>query len=156
MTPSDQNDIRRARALARVLDTAVGVPGTPIRVGLDALLGLFPGAGDVVAAAFSSWIVLAAARRGAPPAVLGRMLLNVVVDTAVGAIPLLGDLFDVAWKSNTRNVELLERFAAQPAQVARGSRMWGAVVVFLVLLALIAIGTGAVLLARLLWRMMTG
>src|SRR5687767_2496107 len=105
--PNDA-DVRRARALARALDTAIGVPGTPLRIGADAILGLIPGAGDIVGAALSSYIVLAAARRGAPPAVLWRMVANVAIDTAIGAIPVLGDLFDVAWKSNTKNVELLE------------------------------------------------
>lgn len=148
-------DVRRARALARILDSAVGVPGTPLRFGLDAVLGLIPGAGDIVGAALSGYIVLTAARHGAPRAVLGRMLLNVLLDTVIGAVPVLGDLFDIGYKSNVKNVELLERFTAQPAQVTRGSRRAGAVVVFLILLALVALATGAVLLARYLWQVLT-
>lgn len=146
------SDVTRARALARVLDSAVGVPGTPLRVGLDALLGLVPGAGDLVGAALSGYIVLVAARNGAPRSVLGRMLLNVFVDTAIGSIPVVGDLFDIGYKSNLKNVELLERFAGQPARTTAQSRRLGAVIVFLLLVALIALGVGVVLLARVAWH----
>jgi hypothetical protein len=139
-----------------VLDSAVGIPGTPIRVGLDAILGLIPGGGDVAAAALSGYIVLTAARRGVPKAVLARMLLNVLVDTAVGAVPVLGDLFDVAYKSNQRNVELLERHDRDPATVRRKSK--AAVAAVGVAIAVIAVGVGVVafLVARLLWNAITG
>jgi hypothetical protein len=145
-------DLRRARALARILDSAVGVPGTPLRIGLDAVLGLIPGAGDIVGAALSGYIVLTAARNGAPGSVLGRMLLNVVLDTVIGAVPVLGDLFDIGYKSNMKNVELLERFTARPAEVTKGSRRAGVAIVILVLLALAGLATGAVLLTAYLWR----
>lgn len=153
--PAPAPHVRRARAIARLLDAAVGVPGTPLRLGLDAVLGLIPGAGDLVGAALSGYIVLSAARNGAPRSVLGRMLLNIVIDTGIGAIPILGDIFDVAWKSNLRNVALLERFAAQPVQLTNESQRVGAVIVFLMLLLLIAIGAGAVLLARVAWHALT-
>src|SRR5688500_4991415 len=122
-------DIRRARALARVLDSAVGIPGTPLRIGLDAILGIIPGAGDMVGAALSGYIVLTAARNGAPRAVIARMLGNVILDTAVGSIPLLGDLFDVAYKSNMKNVELLERYSTNSREVTAASRRLGVLVV---------------------------
>lgn len=156
MDISNDSDIQRARALARVLDSAVGIPGTPLRIGLDAILGLIPGGGDVAGAALSGYIVLAAARRGASRAVIARMLLNVLLDTTIGAIPVLGDLFDVAYKSNMKNVALLERHAAHPAAVTRHSR-WVVAGVFAVLI-LIAIGVGAlgVLAARALWHLLTG
>src|SRR5688500_16273473 len=101
--PTNTGDLRSSRALARILDTAVRIPGTQIRFGLDALLGLIPGAGDVAGALLSSYIILAAARQGAPRAVLLRMIGNVALDSMVGAIPVLGDIFDVAFKSNARN-----------------------------------------------------
>jgi hypothetical protein len=152
--PNDA-DVRRARALARALDTAIGVPGTPLRIGADAILGLIPGAGDIVGAALSSYIVLAAARRGAPPAVLWRMVANVAIDTAIGAIPVLGDLFDVAWKSNTMNVELLERFVAEPKNVTTRSRLIGALVVIAVLLLLVGLAALGFLVARAIWQLIT-
>ena len=125
----------RVRAMARVLDSAVRVPGTPIRFGLDAVLGLVPGVGDVVGAAAAGYVVLAAARLGAPPSVLVRMLLNVGVDTLVGTVPLVGDLFDIGWRSNTRNVALLERHLADPhgARAASGRVVAGVLLGILLL-----------------------
>jgi hypothetical protein len=98
-----------ARRIAKLLDSAVGVPGTRIRFGLDALLGIVPGLGDVAGAAMSAYLVLLGSRLGVSPAVLMRMVGNVAVDAAGGALPVLGDLFDVGWKANTRNLHLLER-----------------------------------------------
>jgi hypothetical protein len=113
------NDLAR---LARLLDAAVRVPGTNFRVGLDAIIGLVPGIGDLAGTALSGYIVLAGVRAGAPAAVLVRMLLNVAIDTVVGAVPLVGDLFDAGWKANSRNVALLERHVAAPADTRRASR----------------------------------
>ena len=149
-------DLDNARALARVLDTAVGIPGTRIRVGLDALLGLIPGAGDAVGAALSGYIILAAARAGASRPVLARMIGNVVVDTVIGAIPVLGDLFDVAFRSNSRNVAILERVAVDPVTVDRGSRRLGVIIVAILVLVLLGIVTVGFLLARLVWQLLTG
>lgn len=149
-------DLDNARALARVLDTAVGIPGTKLRVGLDALLGLIPGAGDAVGAALSGYIIFAAARAGASKPVLMRMVGNVVVDTVFGAIPVLGDLFDIAFRSNSRNVALLERVAVDPVTVDRGSRRLGIVVIALLVLVLLGIVALGFVLARMLWHLLTG
>ena len=138
-----------------MLDTAVGIPGTPLRIGVDALLGLIPGAGDLAGAALSAYIVLTAYRSGATPSVLWRMLGNIAIDTAVGAIPILGDLFDVAWKSNTMNVELLERFLAEPHKTTTRSRLLGALVVVLVLALLLGLVALGFLVSRALWRLLT-
>jgi hypothetical protein len=130
-------------ALARALDSAVRIPGTNVRFGLDAVIGLVPGVGDLAGAAIAAYIVLAAARRGAPPALLARMLLNVAVDTAVGAVPVLGDVFDVAWRANTRNVALLERHVAAPVETRAASRL----VVGAVLLGIVLLLAGGIALA---------
>jgi len=109
--------------LAWWLDSAIVVPGTRFRVGLDALIGLVPGIGDLIGAALSAYIVAAAARRGLPRSVLFRMALNVGLEALVGVVPIVGDLFDAAWKANQRNVALLSR--AKPArrrQLAAGTR----------------------------------
>lgn len=148
--------LARARALARVLDTAVRVPGTRIRFGLDPLLGLIPGGGDAVGAVLSAYIVVTAARLGAPAPVLGRMLLNVVIDAAVGTIPLVGDLFDVAYKANVRNVGLLERYARRPGEVTRASRWMAYAAVVAVLGLIAAVGVAVVLLGRALWQLLAG
>lgn len=111
----------RLRTIARVLDDAVRVPGTKIRFGLDALIGLIPGVGDAVTGAVATYAIVLAAQQGASPAVIARMALNVLVDVVFGAIPLLGDIFDVGWKANRKNVQLLERYQANPQKVRRGS-----------------------------------
>jgi hypothetical protein len=140
--------LTRARALTRALDTAARIPGTSVRFGLDAVLGLVPGLGDVAGAALSGYLVLLAARLGAPASVVLRMLANVAVDTVAGGVPVLGDAFDVAWKSNTRNLALLERFLAQPAPTRRASRL----VVGGILVALALLAAGGVTLAVLVVR----
>jgi hypothetical protein len=138
----------RIRSLARVLDTAVRIPGTDIRFGLDSIIGLIPGLGDVSGAVLSGYIVLASARLGVPPSVVSRMILNVLVDTAIGTVPVIGDVFDVAWRANIRNADLLEKHAASPAATTRSSRaiIIGAVV------ALILLAAGAVTVSVLLVR----
>jgi hypothetical protein len=112
----------RLRALARLLDNAIQIPGTRYRVGLDALVGLVPVLGDVIGAIFSTFIVFQAARLGASKATLVRMVGNVALDTVVGEIPLLGDLFDAGWKANMRNLALLEAHLQRPVSTAKGSR----------------------------------
>jgi hypothetical protein len=108
--------------MARVLDNAVQVPGTQYRIGLDPLIGLLPGIGDVIGAILSTLIVYQAARLGAPTPTLVRMMGNVAVDTLVGEIPLLGDLFDFGWKSNLRNIALLEQHLDNPKMAKAASR----------------------------------
>ena len=99
--------IARIEALATLLDTALVIPGTNFRFGLDALIGLVPGIGDAVTTAVSLWLVKEARALGAPAHLIVRMLGNIVIDGAVGAVPLLGDAFDLVWKSNRRNLHLL-------------------------------------------------
>lgn len=152
---SDVSEVRSSNALARLLDTAIRIPGTNIRLGLDAVLGLIPGAGDAVGALLSSYIILAAARQGAPRAVLLRMIGNVAIDSVIGAVPVLGDIFDIAFKSNARNAALLERVAVQPEAVAKSSRRVGILLVVGLLVVLFALATLGFLVARLLWRALT-
>jgi len=153
--PTNDDDIRRARALARALDSAVGIPGTPIRIGLDAVLGLIPGAGDVAGAVLSGYIVLAAVRAGAPSPVIWRMLANIGMDTLVGSVPVIGDVFDVAYKSNIRNVELLERYASQPVAVTKRSKRMFALVIAALIVLISAVGFAAVLLVRFVWHLLS-
>jgi hypothetical protein len=132
----DPRQIERLRVLTRLLDSAIQIPGTRYRVGLDAVIGIVPGIGDAVGAIFSAFIVFQAARMGVSTATLVRMLGNVALDTIVGEVPLLGDLFDAGWKANTRNLALLEGHLEQPAATRRGSRraLWlvgGALVLLL-------------------------
>jgi hypothetical protein len=134
--------LARARALTRLLDSAARVPGTSMRFGLDPVLGLVPGLGDVAGAALSGYVVLLASRLGAPTTVIVRMLGNVVIDTVGGTVPVIGDLFDAGWKANTRNLTLLERHLGRPESTKRASRavVWGTVAALL----LLAIGAATV------------
>lgn len=100
----------RARTVARLLDRSFRIPGTSLRFGLDPILGLVPGAGDVVAALGSGYILYIAWLNGAPGSMIARMMMNVLVDTLVGAVPVVGDIFDAGWQANARNVALLERW----------------------------------------------
>jgi len=122
-TPVPPDEAARVRALARILDSAIRVPGTGITLGLDSLVGLVPGVGDLAGAVMSGYIVIAAARMGVPPAVVTKMVLNLGVDTLVGSVPLLGDLFDVGFRANMRNAALLDRHLAEPVAVRRSSRL---------------------------------
>jgi hypothetical protein len=134
--------------LAWWLDSAIVVPGTRFRVGLDALIGLVPGIGDLIGTAISAYIVAAAARRGLPSSVLLRMALNVGLEALVGVVPIVGDLFDAAWKANQRNVALLRQYAAVPHRTHGQSRL----VVGGWLLALVALAAGLAILAYALLR----
>ena len=103
----DQAAVDRMRLVARLLDDAIPIPGTDYRIGIDPLVGAAPGAGDVVTGLISLYIVAESARLGVSYQTLLKMLLNVSLDVGGGSIPVLGTVFDVAWKSNKRNVRLL-------------------------------------------------
>lgn len=100
--------------LAHLLDDWFRVPGTSIRFGLDGILGLVPGLGDMLGGLASGVIVVAAWFRGVPHVTLARMVVNLGIDVLVGAVPFLGDAFDVAWKANRRNYALMTRHLRQP------------------------------------------
>ncbi|MBJ3761723.1 DUF4112 domain-containing protein [Maribius pontilimi] len=99
--------IARLDRLSRTLDTAFGIPGTRFRIGWDSLIGLVPGIGDALAFAPAAYIVLESHRMGLPRAKLVRQGVNCVLDLAVGSVPLIGDLFDMGFKANRRNVAIL-------------------------------------------------
>ena len=126
------------RALAVLLDEAFTVPGTGIRFGIDGLIGLVPGLGDLVVGLLSLAIPVAAWVRGAPYVTLALMAANLAIDVAIGAIPVLGDAFDIAWKPNRRNYRLLMRHIDAPRR--HGWRDWA-------FLLLLAAALGAVMVA---------
>jgi len=125
---------RRIAAVSRVLDDLVEIPGTSQRVGVDAVVGLIPGVGDLVTAGVGGWIILEATRFRLPRVVVVRMVVNTAADLLVGAVPLLGDLFDLAFRSNRANLELFRRHAVDPDAPTSGDRA------FLLGLALIVAG----------------
>lgn len=120
---ADGPSARRLRHLARLMDSSIRLPGG-FRIGWDGIIGLIPGFGDLAGAGVSAYIVLGAARLGAPKRVIVRMLLNVAIESVVGSIPLLGDLFDMAFKANMRNMRLLDRHVSDPAKTRTQSKLW--------------------------------
>ncbi len=143
--PPPPETLDALRRWAVLLDSYFRVPGTQIRFGLDAIIGLVPGIGDLSTPAFAVLILLQAVRMRVPVVVQARMVLNAAIDMVLGLVPVLGDLVDVAWKANLRNLALLERHA-RPG-VAPSKADYTFVVVCLVLLAIIA----AVLIVLLVW-----
>jgi hypothetical protein len=140
ITPKDVDNAERAkrlRALAWLMDNSIPLPGG-FRVGIDALIGLVPGIGDAVGALISAYIVNEARNMGAPRSILLRMMGNVMIETVIGAIPFAGDLFDAAFKANTRNLALLAQYQLDPVGSRRGSRLFVAGF-FLMLVALVAL-----------------
>ena len=147
---------QQLKGLAWLLDNSIKIPGINYRIGIDGLIGLIPVAGDTVTTLLSSYIIAQAARAGAPRLVLLRMAGNVLIDTLVGMIPLFGDLFDFAYKSNRRNVDLLSRYLDNPQATSRSS---GLTVVLLILFLLAMLAASifvAVLAARGLWNLVSG
>lgn len=108
--------LNRIRKLSRLMDTAIGIPGTKFRIGLDPIIGLIPGAGDLISTSFSAYIIYLATRFGIPSKDIQRMILNIGLEAVVGTVPLVGDLFDAYYKSNIRNLAILEKHlqAAEP------------------------------------------
>ena len=130
--------VATAEFLAKILDTTVKIPGTPFYVGLDPLLGLIPGIGDMIANLIGTIILILAARLRVPQMVITRMSLNLLINGTVGAIPIFGDLFSIWFRSHARNAELLRRAASQPHREAQQARLYvvgiiGATVVLLLL-----------------------
>lgn len=148
MPSDDLKHTERLRAITRIMDEAVRIPGTRFRVGLDGILGMLPGVGDAVTAAVSGYALLAAARMGAPKSVIARMAGNIVADAAVGAVPLLGDIFDFAFKANRRNLRLLEQFAAEPARTRKASRIGVATTIGVIVFLVIAVAFFTVWIVR--------
>ncbi|MBP0014512.1 MAG: DUF4112 domain-containing protein [Roseofilum sp. SBFL] len=130
--------IQRLRRLSQLLDNALPIPGLNYRVGIDPIIGLIPGGGDMVSGILSAYIVLEATRFGLPKETLGRMVINVLIDTLTGIVPILGDLFDLTWKANAMNVELLEEHLQAPKSSEAADR--GFIIVMIMSLALIVVG----------------
>lgn len=139
---SNTKIIQRLRTLTRMLDNAIPIPGTNYRIGLDPFLGLIPGGGDIAGAALSAYIVISAAQLGLPRESLLRMVFNILLEVFVGTVPVLGDFFDVAWKANVKNMELLDIHIKSP-QMGKKADMW---FVFLLVGGLMLVVIGAIAL----------
>ena len=111
LTPGQEARLDAIRRASHLLDSVARLPGTSIRVGLDPILGLIPGLGDLISPLFSIAVLWQSRDLGLPRVVQLRMLLNVIIDIGIGIVPFLGDVADVFWKSNSKNMALLERHA---------------------------------------------
>ncbi|MBF5041822.1 DUF4112 domain-containing protein [Aggregicoccus sp. 17bor-14] len=154
MTAPDPR-LRQVQKLAYLLDSSIPLPGGA-SVGWDAIIGLVPGLGDGAGAVLSTFIVMQAARLGAPGSVLLRMVGNVGIEALVGAVPFLGDLFDAAFKANVRNVRLLEQHLAAPGAARRASFGWLVGIAALLVGVLVLGAVLAVVLLAALWRAVRG
>jgi hypothetical protein len=114
--PAHLRHLRRYSVIARLLDAQFGVPLTKWRFGLDGVLGLVPGVGDVATALVGAYGLVVAYKLGAPASIHARMVLNLLIDAGVGTIPIAGDLFDFAFKANIRNEQLLMKWLALNAR----------------------------------------
>lgn len=137
---TDRTRILFARFLADLLDQRFTIPGTSIRIGLDPILGLIPGIGDALANIAGSAILLIATQFNVPKIVLIRMGLNVAGNALIGAIPIIGDIFSIWFRSNARNADLLERYAATGTRRA-GLNDWLFVIGIIAAVVLIVVGT---------------
>jgi hypothetical protein len=137
LTPAQEKRLDVLRRVSGMLDSAMLVPGTNIRFGLDPILGLIPGLGDLVSPLFTIGILWQARDLSIPKVVQLRMIFNVAIDTLVGIVPVAGDLFDVAWKANDMNMALLERHAYEEHRAS--TRDWVFVSAMIALLVILAV-----------------
>jgi hypothetical protein len=124
LSSRDRQRLDRLREWGRLLDNAFRVPGTPLRWGLDPILGLIPWVGDLVSPAFAGLVIVQAFRMRVPRVIQLRMLLNALIDVGLGTLPVIGDLFDVVWQSNQMNLKLLVDHAEDGRAPRRGDYLF--------------------------------
>lgn len=134
LTPAQEQRLGALRPIARLLDSAFVVPGTTYRIGLDPILGLVPGLGDLVSPLFTIGLLWQARDLGLPRVVQLRMIFNVAIDAVLGLVPVAGDLFDFAWKSNDMNLALLEQHAREERPAAAGDWLFVSLMIAVLLL----------------------
>ncbi|OWY64046.1 hypothetical protein B7486_49460 [cyanobacterium TDX16] len=142
--------IQRLRKLTHLMDNAIAIPGTKFRIGLDPILGLLPGAGDFIGTALSAYIVLEAVRLGLPKETLGKMVSNILLESVVGTVPIVGDWFDFAWKANVKNLELIETHLGV-TNITKPTNHW---LMFLLVVGFLIIGIGLVTFSVLVFKLL--
>ena len=135
--PKHQSSFETLRYWSYLLDEAFRIPGTRFRFGWDPIIGLLPGLGDALTGLFSCLILFHGFRMRLPKVVQARMVFNVLIDVAVGSFPLVGDLFDFAWKSNKMNMRLLERHAYEQTKPTAGDWIFVGFMVSLLVLCIV-------------------
>ncbi|MCG5061714.1 MAG: DUF4112 domain-containing protein [Limnoraphis sp. WC205] len=157
---SKASTVKHLREFSHLLDNAIRVPGTTYRIGLDPIIGLIPGGGDIAGGLLSAYIVLQAFQLGVPRETLLRMASNIATETLVGTVPVLGDFFDVAWKANVKNVDLLEAHMNAPEMGEKADRLFviilvGGLMLFILLISIVGIAI-LTLIYQVLRTLLTG
>ncbi len=150
------SSIRRLRRLSYLLDDVIRIPGTPYRIGIDPLLDVLPIGGDFLGTAFSVYIVLEAARLGVPRAALVQMVLNILIDTVISTVPVLGTVVDATWKANRKNIALLQEHLDIPQPGKKADWLFIALLLGGLLLAVVVMAAISVMLLRWLWGAILG
>ena len=143
--PPDPHGLDTLRRWARLFDSAFRIPGTQITFGLDPILGLIPGLGDIASPVLSLFFIWHGLRLRVPKVVVARMVLNVLIDAGVGAIPVLGDLFDFGWKAYAWNLALLERHAIAGGKPTSGDY------VFVLLCSIVLVAAAVIPILVVIW-----
>lgn len=151
MTPTKQKQLDRLDKLSWLLDSSIRIPGTNRTIGLDGIIGLIPGIGDISGGLISGYIIVKALLMGVPAFVIARMVMNMVIEGVIGVIPIAGDIFDFIFKSNRRNVRLMQTYLENPTGTT--TRSASSVLVFLVVLFVVLIITIWLILKVLGWAL---
>ena len=153
---SQAASLRRLRRISHLLDNAIPIPGTKHRIGLDPILGLIPGGGDLLGSVFAGYVVFKSAQMGVPQETLLKMAANIVFDTVAGTVPVAGDLFDVAWKANVKNIELLDAHLGSPEQGKKADWLFVAALLLGLILIVGSVIFLSVMIFGWLFRVFTG
>ena len=148
--------LRRLRRFSYLLDDAIRIPGTPFRFGIDPLLDILPIGGDFLGTALSVYIVLEASRMGLPREALVQMVLNILLDTVIGTVPVIGTVADAVWKANRKNIDLLEEHLQLPQSEKRADWLFLALLLGGLLVAIVVLAAISVILLRWLWTAIFG
>jgi hypothetical protein len=147
-----ESTIARLRSLTHLLDNALPIPGTKHRIGIDPIIGLLPGGGDIAMSLVSVYIVVEAARLGLPRASLARMMWNLILDALLGAVPMAGDFVDLAWKANSKNLALIEAHLAQSRTQEKADYLFVVLLIVVFLSIVVAISSLTIFLIGAIWN----
>ena len=148
--------VQLLRQLSHLLDNAIPIPGTPYRIGIDPILGLLPGGGDIASGLLSVYIIYNAAKLGVPQETLIKMVSNILFDIIAGTVPVVGDVVDIAWKANIKNLELLETHLQLPPTTQKANPWFIFFLLAGLILVIILVASFSIFLITSLLRLITG